>query len=642
MSAICGIWNLDGAPVDRSLLATLSGLLAHRGADGEARWVDGEIGFAFQNLWITPESVGALQPVVRAGESVVMFDGRLDNRDDLLRHLDAGPALSGDSPDALLVSALYRKYGDRLADQLNGDFAVSVYDIRERRLLLARDAMGTRPLYFAHTPHTVIVASEVKPILAHPSIACRPNADMLAVALLGSMGQDREGWTFFEGVSSVLPGQLVTVTSERIAKRIYWDFGNAPAIRFKTFERYTEAFRETFERAVARRLRSHLPVAVSISGGVDSSSVYCTAETLRRRGAAVTPAVVGVSMEVDARLSDERVYLDAIERQYQTTIRRLPSPVRYATGSLTQAFRDTETPYFRGPVDPSYPFQRAVRDTGARVQLSGLFGDQVLSDTGYLIDFARGLKWFALWEHLSEQTKWNAAPSTYENAKDCFRDVARYHVPDPLWRFVRGQRRRLVSYRGWYTEDFLRRANRAEAIQQFHPALTNAHQRSLYQFVRPMYYVQGLEIANKIAAVNGLECAYPFFDRDVVSFLVSIPGGVACKGGVPKAILRSAMQGVLPASIAERRWKAQNTEELSAAMDREFESLAGHLDRGAMSIALGYVDEAQLRKRLPVLKGAIVDGTGAVTQQFGDLFGLEIWLRSFFGNRMDWEQAKKC
>ena len=161
MSGICGIWNWDGAPVERSLLTTLSGLLEHRGVDGEARWTDGEIGFAFQNLWITPESVGTLQPVVRPGESVVMFDGRLDNRDDLLSRLEACETISGDSSDALLVSALYRRYGDQLADHLNGDFAVAVYDIRERRLLLARDALGTRPLYFAHTPHTFIVASEV-------------------------------------------------------------------------------------------------------------------------------------------------------------------------------------------------------------------------------------------------------------------------------------------------------------------------------------------------------------------------------------------------------------------------------------------------------------------------------------------------
>jgi asparagine synthase (glutamine-hydrolysing) len=642
MSGICGIWNLDGAPVDGSLLATLSGVLQHRGIDGEARWIEGEIGFAFQNLWITPEAVGTLQPVIRPGESVVMFDGRLDNRDDLFNSLEAGHSIAGDSSDALLVSALYRKYGDRLPGQLNGDFAMAIYDVRERRLLLARDALGVRPLYFARTPHTFIVASEVKPILAHPSIACRPNADMLAVALLGSMGQDREGWTFFEGVSSVLPGQMVTVTRDAIAKRTYWDFASAPAIRFATFDRYKEAFRDVFERAVARRLRSHFPVAVSISGGVDSSSVYCMAETLRRRSAARCPKVIGMSMEVDARLSDERAYLDAIEQKYGTTIQRVPSAVRYATGSLTKAFRDTETPYFRGPVDPAYPFQRAVRDKGARVQLSGLFGDQVLVDTGYLIDFARGLKWVDLWEHLAEQTKWNGGGSTYENAKDCVRDLVRYHVPDSLWRFARRQRRRLVSYRGWYTEDFLRHASRAEASQQFNPRLKTAHQRSLYQFVRPMYYVQGLEIANKIAAVNGLEFAYPFFDRDLVSFLFAIPGGIAYRGGVPKAILRSAMQDVLPAVIAERRWKAQNTEELNAAMDREFADLAGYLDRGALSVASGYVDEAQLRKRLPMLRHAILDGTGAVTQQFGDLFGLEIWLRSFFDNQMDWEHAKKC
>jgi len=107
--------------------------------------------------------------------------------------------------------------------------------------------------------NTVVVASECKPILAHPRMEPKPNADMLAAYLLACMGHEREGWTFFEGISSVLPGQLVVIRPEAITKRIYWDFGVPEPIRFKTFEQYAEAFRYYFDQAVAEGMRSGTP-----------------------------------------------------------------------------------------------------------------------------------------------------------------------------------------------------------------------------------------------------------------------------------------------------------------------------------------------------------------------------------------------
>lgn len=633
MSGLAGIWNLDGRPVGAPLLAGMSRAILHRGPDGEGRWIDGPAGLAFQNLWVTAESIGEAQPLVRTGESVTLFDGRLDNRDEILAALGSDREARSTSSDAVLVAAVYRRFGEQFAERLNGDFASAIFDIRRQTLLLARDPLGVRPLYFSRAMDVFLFASEVKAILAHPAVEPRPNAEMLATALLATMGQDHQGWTFFDGVSSVLPGQIVIVRPTGIAKRIYWDFGVPDPIRLTSVPEYAEAFRHHFERAVARRLRSAFPVAVSVSGGLDSSSIYCMGETLRRRRSAGCPSVVGVSTEVQAPLADERVYLDAIERQYGTRIHRVPAAVDYARGPVRRAFLDVETPYFRGSLDATYRFQRAVRALGARVLLSGLWGDQVLFDTGYLIDFALRGRWATVAKHLREFSKWSPG-DVAGDTRSFLRDLVRYHVPDPLWRFLRDRRRRLISYRGWYSEGFLERARQAERHQQFRPAGRTAHQRSLYQFIRPMYYVQGLEIWNKIGAVNGFDAAYPFFDRDLVSFLLAIPGGVACSGGVPKGILRTAMHGILPPEIAARRGKAEITLELGEAMDRQFDEFARYLDDEALAVKLGYVDPARLHDRLRQVKSEVRDGTSRATQRIGDLFGLELWLQSFFGTRL--------
>src|SRR5262249_40256760 len=158
------------------------------------------------------------------------------------------------------------------------------------------------------TQGSFLAASEIKPILAHPGVTPKPNADMVAAYLLACFGQERQGWTFFEGVSSVLPGQIVVITPQSITKRIYWDFGSPRPIRFKTAGEYDEAFRFHFGNAVGRRMRSAYPVAVAVSGGLDSSSVFCMGETLRRRQALNCPQWLGVSRESDSPLSDERVY----------------------------------------------------------------------------------------------------------------------------------------------------------------------------------------------------------------------------------------------------------------------------------------------------------------------------------------------
>ncbi len=212
MSGIVGICNLDGKPVEREVLARMSATMAHRGPDGEEKWIKGPVGLACQMFRVTPESEKETQPLVGASGAVVVFDGRLDNREELLASLKNSYRVSSSSPDPDLVLAAYEAFGDRFPERLVGDFALGLFDPHIQQLLLARDAIGIRPLYYYHAPNTFLFASEIKALLAHPEVSTRPNDDVLAQHLLRG-DQDYRGMTFFEGVLSLLPAHTALLTS---------------------------------------------------------------------------------------------------------------------------------------------------------------------------------------------------------------------------------------------------------------------------------------------------------------------------------------------------------------------------------------------------------------------------------------------
>src|SRR5438105_8176460 len=136
MSAILGIWNLDGKPVERALLARLSATMSHRGLDGEKLWLDGPVGLACQLFRVTPESANEVQPLGDGSGAVLVFNGRLDNRDELLAALKSTPDIDASSPDPAIVLAAYAAFGERFVQQLNGEFALGLFDPRRQRLFL--------------------------------------------------------------------------------------------------------------------------------------------------------------------------------------------------------------------------------------------------------------------------------------------------------------------------------------------------------------------------------------------------------------------------------------------------------------------------------------------------------------------------
>lgn len=634
MSGILGMWNVDGQPVEEAVLARASATLTHRGPDGEGMWIQGPVGLACRLFRVTPEASTETQPLVHSSGTALVFDGRLDNREELLASLNSSPRVTTSSPDPELVLSAYEAFGDRFAERLNGDFALGLFDPNRQHLLLARDAIGVRPLYYCQTGETFLFASETKALLAHPLVSPQPNDDHLAQYLLGGATCDGDGFTFLKGVSSLRAAHMAILTRDAFVTRRYWDFDLSRRTRLGSFPEYAEAFRYHFEQAVRRRLRSAYPVTVSVSGGLDSSSIFCLAETLRRRSPDHHPSLLGVSYtSLDGSPSDESAFLLEIERDYRIAIERVPMALGFLNSSR-EAVWHAEIPLMDEQWNTTHTFLSRIHRLGARVILTGHWADQFLFDQAYLVDLFRRLAWGDVRAHLKEYGRWFTDADPRYFRRRFALDLVKGHVPGaliPLLRRLRGGRRL-----PWYTDTLRKRAGRHASWQTpLGGAFATTHARSLYEEARSRYHLLCMEWDNKIAAMHGLEMAFPFLDRDLLVFLIGIPGEMQTWQGVPKAILREAMQGVLPGAILERRWKADFTHRVNEGMARDFPQLAHRLQSEGMAVKLGYLRKGVLGLELERLKARICGPDSEIAWSLSDLLGLELWLQLFLNKNSD-------
>ena len=635
MSGITGIWNLDGAPVADEVLSAMSAKLSQRGSDGEVQRIDGAVGFACQHRWVSPEDHGERQPLVspRDGSgAMLIFDGRLDNRTELAGELGASPNLS----DAGLVLAAYDEWGAEFARRLNGDFAAAIFDARERRLLLVRDAIGVRPLYYIHTPRLFAFASEIKALLAHPGITTRPDDEGVAdLMLIGSRPLNHQDLTCFEGISSVVPAHLVMVTPDRLVRQRYWDFDTCARLRFGTFDEYVDAFRERFVEAVKRRMRSAYPVAISVSGGLDSSAVFCQAETLRRAGTVAAPSVAGVSYVSDRRETDEQRFLREIETRYGVTFDRFAIEPR--TGLVTGAERQVaavEAPFVDYMWGITTELATRAAASGARSVLSGHWGDQMLFSTAYLIDLLYRGAWASIWQHTNEYGRYFGPGEPWMRRRLLLFDAIRYCVPHAIAPPLKWLRLRVFERRApkpWFTRAFLESALKHRyQLATFDRPFHSAHARAVYIEARSKYQVQCMEWNNKVNALHGLDAAFPFLDRDLIAFLMAIPGEIHARGGVPRVLLREATRAVMPDSIRARTWKADFSPYVNMGMRQDAEAILRTLHTDCLGVRMGFLDAGQLQPELARLAQGLSGPHCADSWELADTYGLEIWLRVFW------------
>ena len=592
MSGIAGIFFRDGRPVESARLQKMSAAMAHRGPHGEGVWARGGAGFAHRQLHTCPEGVQERQPLAdRSGELCLVFDGRIDNREELFSELKVSQDAWGSISDTVLLLAAYRNWGEDCAAKLLGDFAFAVWDAANQRVFCARDAMGIRPFYYYLDERRFIFASEIQALLASGEIASKTNFPLLARHLTGDFADAEQ--TRHANVLRLPARHAVSVAAGTFAKRKYWDFDPSRTVFCKTDAEYAEHFREIFSTAVRDRLRSRTPVGARLSGGLDSSSVVCMAHREMAERGELTPALETFSNVFDGLPCDERPYIDAVIAESGATANFFPfQPEHHETPSrFAEMFPDN---LYHPGMSVNVAMCRNMGERGFHAAFEGIGGDELLAPgCQHVTDLVAERKWEAAWREIkaidsqSGFSKWDLV---YSYALIPFLPRFVKPVLRPLHRFIRGK-----PVESCVRKDFLKKMGVERRAGGHTPPRykTRAQQKIydvLYSGWNALIAVEEIESFN---ARFGIEVRYPFLDRRVADFVIGLPAEQRWRGQ-SKFILREAMQGVLPEAVRTRRGKAEfspvirkeltgaNSANIRAAFESSQLAEAGIVDRAKL------------------------------------------------------------
>jgi asparagine synthase (glutamine-hydrolysing) len=617
MSAQAGIFYRDGRPVDRSVLDRMAVKLEDRGPDGGGEQLSGCVGMAYRAFHVTPESRLERQPLLTEDGTILTWDGRLDNREDL--SLQLRDFLQCDRSDAGIVLAAWRRWNIESLVRLIGEWALAVSNPRQQIVVLARDYSGARPLYYHSAGVKLYWSTEFALLveMVSNSLSRALTIDDHWIAGFFGFGPDPDR-SPFEEIRCVPPGHYLMATRNAVTMARHWAFDPGLRIRYRHDCEYEEQFRDLFRQAVRCRLRTVGPVWAHLSGGLDSSSITCMADDIMTHEGAPTPAVETVSCVYDtAPESDERSFIEAVENQ---------------RGKRGHHFSDRDYPPLRGQLsEESLPpstmglwltCQRAICDAmnadGARVQLSGDGGDELLGNivdgVPSLLDALQSLRLMATWRGLKS---WSLAlrQSRFHLAWDALAMI----LPESL------QARFLLS------RDF---KSLVALIERQFAAKTDFERflsptRDPYGFCCPSARLRSsglLSVVNRIALdtirhAGRVTVTYPYADRRLVAFLLAIPIEQLARPGERRSLMRRSLQSLLPRQVLMRRSKRTPDPSLYRAINREWERLA-HLCENPLVATLGFVNPKTL------LLSAEKARCGLFPVTFiGKVLVLESWLR---------------
>lgn len=347
MSAIGGIYNFDVGPADHAAFLALDHGLKTRAPDGGTQVHNGPLVMTYRAFHTNRESRSQTQPFVSSHGHVLCWDGRLDNREELIS--DLRNALSRTSADVSIVMAAYLKWGSDFLPKVVGDYAFSLWDPFAESLILARDFIGPRTLFYHAAEDRIIWSTELAGLVQVLRVPLELNDEYVAGFLTNL---PEPGLTPYKGIHAVPPGSVVTVTHGRIQTRRIWAPDPHREIRYRSDAEYEEHFRHLFREGVRCRLRIDGEVWSELSGGLDSSSVVCMAADLIKKGECGATGLQTVSMVFDeASKCDERRYIEPVEEKigkrgltYEKTTTGSCRNVEKSTFPRYQASRPTLLP----------------------------------------------------------------------------------------------------------------------------------------------------------------------------------------------------------------------------------------------------------------------------------------------------------
>jgi len=503
--------------------------MAHRGPDGQGTWNEGAVGFAFRRLAIIDLHERANQPMHFERWHLV-FNGEIYNYLELREELAALGHSFATEGDAEVLLHAWAQWGEGALARVNGMFAFAVWDDAERRLTLARDPFGEKPLYYRHRGERLTFASDIPAILCDEGVSAAPRGSALAPYLLGGAGPG-VAESFFAEIAVLPAAHVLRWHAGALELERYWT--PSPVAVPQSYEDAVAALRELLSDSVRLRLRSDVPVGSSLSGGVDSSAVVALAGEIAGEHTrhAFTARFPGFER-------DEWRYAEAVARAAGVVEHHAVEPTGDGLlGELDELIAGQQEPVVSSSIYAQWCVTRAAQRAGVVVLLDGQGGDELFG--GY-----SGMGGYALRSGGPRELLDGLAPGS---ARELARSLAVDYLPRPL---ARSYRRRIAS--PYAAAELVSAASGREP--GYEPWMRDAdplrRELLLQGFVTSL--PQLLRYADRSSMANSREVRLPLLDRRVAEFALSLPAAFAFRSGITKAILRDAVRGLVPEMVLAR------------------------------------------------------------------------------------------
>ncbi len=554
---MCGIVGFTGER-NQELLKRMADTIFHRGPDQGGFYSDGSVNLGIRRLCIVDVESGK-QPMCNEDGSIwVVFNGEIYNHGELRKKLeDKGHVFRTDHSDTEVIVHLYEEYGEYWPRHVNGMFGLAIWDSRKDLLMLYRDRIGKKPLYYAELNGQLVFSSEIKALLKHPGISSEP--DYQALYHYFGLKHISAPRTAFEQIKQLLPGHLLKWTVDGITAKSYWkvDFGSP--LTDITEEEASEHLLYLLEDAVKIRMQCDVPFGAYLSGGVDSTSVVALMR--KHHYNPVITFCLGYRDRAEGQFYgkyQDLYYARMMAQRLKTAhYEEIISARDFAEG-MPEVIRAFDEP-FSGTVSTYYLSSLVKRHV--KVALSGdgadeLFGSYLAHRLAFPIEryleLTKNRK--TAWEDLNEDEKRELFPFNTPEQFSFLQRIASRSLAE--WRerlsvFSHAERKNLLSREfleaaGWPEE------NSVYACLEKDLTANDALNRVLEMDQKELLPNQVLPFVDRLSMAHSVEVRCPYLDYRIVEFANSLPGELKIKNKTVKYIQKKAMKRVLPQELLER------------------------------------------------------------------------------------------
>ncbi len=553
MCGICGVFDFKSRPVDVDLINRMSTALRHRGPDGHGAYVRGPIGLGHRRLSIIDLDTGRQPMTNEDGTLQIVFNGEIYNFVELREELKKSGHIFKTQSDTEVILHGYEQWGTGCVNRFNGIFAFALWDSHRNELLLARDHLGVKPLYYTHLGDRLLFASEIKALLQDAS--CQREVDLPALGQLFTLRFVASPATLFQGIMKLPPAHLMRITSSGCEINRYWS--PVPEINGVDGEQEcTEKYRALVEDAVRLQMRSDVPVGLFLSSGVDSGWLLALMSkysdrpvhtfTIGFEGGEVTNETEdarALARHFGAEHTDMIVGHRDYERYYERYLWDLEEPV----GNETAA---------------AFYFVSVLASRQVKVALTGQGVDEPWAGYNRYIGIKLSTLYSRLPSFITQKVIKGAVQQLSKN-ETLLRGVQALDEPDVLSRLIKvysfySPEMKQKLFQPWVREQISVDGSEARTALERIQADVRNHDplaQMLYVDTRASLPDDLLMVADKTAMANSIEARVPFLDYRLIEFIETLPGNMKLRGLKGKYLHKKAAEKWLPKSVTQRKKK---------------------------------------------------------------------------------------